>query len=514
MKSTDDLFLLICSMSKSEKGYFKKFASKHTIGGKNIYVKLFDEIEKMDEYDEAGLKQKFKGENFVKNLYSTKNYLFNLILKALSSYHSEKYAVSRLNNMLIELNVLFEKGLYKQFKTLLNKAIEIARKNDKPYYLALLYSRKLNALATEYYSGTEEEEYEKTKKATIENLRMIRLREEYHFLYNDMFLLLKKMGSVRRKEDLDKLNKFVDNPLLKDEKFAYSFDTRFKFYSIWGHFYRVMGDDANWYKYRKSLLDLMEGDEAYIKENPRSYVLALNNYLNACVYTGKYTSFRNNLEKLKGFAKQFENRKEYIDTQVRVFLLVSDLEVNYFNRTGQFDKLKDKTGEIEAGFVRFGATINENRKISLYNRIAYAYFILKDFNKSLEYVNRIMNLTDPKLEQEQHSFARIRNLIIHYELGNYDLLEYAVSSARRFLAKQDRIYKFEKLILNFVIKAMKCPTERARQEYYVKLKNDLKALADDRFEKSALEHFDIISWLESKITRKDFTEILKTKTAA
>jgi hypothetical protein len=125
-----------------------------------------------------------------------------------------------------------------------------------------------------------------------------------------------------------------------------------------------------------------------------------------------------------------------------------------------------------------------------------------------------MNLTDPKLEQEQHSFARIRNLIVHYELGNFDLLEYAVSSARRFLAKQERIYKFEKLIINFVIKAMKCSTENSRQEYYVKLKNDLKALADDRFEKSALEHFDIISWLESKITKKDFTEILKTKTAA
>jgi hypothetical protein len=507
MKSTDDLFLLISSMSKSEKGYFKKFASKHTIGEKNIYVKLFDEIEKMDEYDEAGLKNKFRGEKFAKNLYSTKNYLFNLILKALSSYHSEKYAVSRLNNMLIELNVLFEKGLYKQFKTLLNKAIEIAKKNDKLYYLALLYSRKLNALATDYYSGAEEEEYEKTKKATVDNLKMIRLREEFHFLYNDLFLLIKKMGSVRKKEDLEKLNKFVDNPLLKDEKFAGSFDTKFKFYSIWGHYYRVINDDANWYKYRRALLDLMESDRVYIKENPRSYVLALNNYLNACVYTGKYSSFKNNLEKLKGFAKQFENKKEYIDTQVRVFLLVSDLELNYFNRTGQFDKLKDKITEIEKGFARFSSTINENRKISLYNRIAYAYFILKDFNKSLEYVNRIMNLTDPKLEQEQHSFARIRNLIVHYELGNYDLLEYAVNSARRFLAKQERIYKFEKLILNFVVKAMKYPTERTRQGFYIKLKSDLNAL-------SALEHFDIISWLESKIAKKDFTEILKTKTAA
>ena len=64
---------------------------------------------------------------------------------------------------------------------------------------------------------------------------------------------------------------------------------KFKYYSIWGHYYRVINDNENWYKYRKALLDLLEGDAAYIKENPRSYVLALNNYLNACVYTGNYT---------------------------------------------------------------------------------------------------------------------------------------------------------------------------------------------------------------------------------
>ena len=144
--------------------------------------------------------------------------------------------------------------------------------------------------------------------------------------------------------------------------------------------------------------------------------------------------------------------------------------------------------------------------------MAYAYFILKDFNKSLEYVNRIMNLTDPKLEQEQHSFARIRNLIIHYELGNYDLLEYAVSSARRFLPNRKEYTNSKNWCLNFVVKSMKRSTENERQEFYVKLKSDLKSLADDRFEKSALEHFDIISWLESKITRKEFTEILKSKT--
>ncbi len=93
MGASDDLFQLIKSMSRSEKGYFKKYASKHTIGEKNSYVKLFDAIDAQAAYDEDALKQKFRNDRFVSSLYSTKNYLFNLALKSLSAYHSEKYAV-------------------------------------------------------------------------------------------------------------------------------------------------------------------------------------------------------------------------------------------------------------------------------------------------------------------------------------------------------------------------------------------------------------------------------------
>ena len=39
-----------------------------------------------------------------------------------------------------------------------------------------------------------------------------------------LFLMIKKMGSVRNKEDLEMLDKFVDTPLLKDEKLANTFD--------------------------------------------------------------------------------------------------------------------------------------------------------------------------------------------------------------------------------------------------------------------------------------------------
>jgi len=511
MRVSDDLFQLIKSMSKSEKGYFKKFASKHTIGEKNIYVKLFDAIEKMEAYDESVIKKRFSGEKFAEKLYSTKNYLFNLILKALSSYHAEKFVVSRLNMMMIELNVLFEKGLYKQFKTLLNKAISIASENEKPFYLALLYNKALTSVATDYYTDYDEFDYDKLKREALGNLDKLSINEQYHILYNDMFMFTKETGNVRNESDLEKLNSIFSNPLLQDESLAVTFDAKFKLYTVLGHYYRIVDDKINWLKYRKRLVGLMESEKKYIRENPRSYILALNNYLHACVYTGMNEEFEENLKKLKVFAKQFENKKEYIDIQSRIFMLTSDLELNYSIKSLNFENLRSIIDNIESGFKKFGAMISENRKISLYNRLAYACFLIREYGNSLLYLNRILNATNSKIEPEQHIFARIRSLIVHFEAGNYDLLEYSVRTTRRFLERSNRIFKFEKLILKFITLAVNYSDDEQRLALYGRLKEDISRLQDDKFEKNILEQFDFVSWIDSKIMNTAMLNVLKKK---
>ena len=54
-KVNSALFDLVKSMSKSEKRYFKLMSSRHTIGDENNYVRLFDFLDKQEEYDEDNL---------------------------------------------------------------------------------------------------------------------------------------------------------------------------------------------------------------------------------------------------------------------------------------------------------------------------------------------------------------------------------------------------------------------------------------------------------------------------
>ncbi len=72
MKQSDDLFDLIKSLKKTEKRYFKIYATRHSEQANS--AKLFSAMEKMPEYDEAALRRIFSGEKFLDQLAVAKNY--------------------------------------------------------------------------------------------------------------------------------------------------------------------------------------------------------------------------------------------------------------------------------------------------------------------------------------------------------------------------------------------------------------------------------------------------------
>jgi hypothetical protein len=51
-----------------------------------------------------------------------------------------------------------------------------------------------------------------------------------------------------------------------------------------------------------------------------------------------------------------------------------------------------------------------------------------EMNKALFWLNKVLNDNEPTLRQDIFTYARLFNLVVHYELGNFDLLEYIVRS--------------------------------------------------------------------------------------
>src|SRR6187401_753288 len=118
MKPSDEIFLLIKSMTGKEKLFFRKKFLLLIEDADNNYSKLFDEISRQatkgDEYDESKIKDGKYGGKFIKNLPFHKNFLYNTILNSLSFFNREYKDSYFIRNQITQSEILADKLLYEQ----------------------------------------------------------------------------------------------------------------------------------------------------------------------------------------------------------------------------------------------------------------------------------------------------------------------------------------------------------------------------------------------------------------
>ncbi len=117
------LFQLVKALSVSEKGYVKKYCAKN--GASPVYLKLLDAIDNQEVYDEDKLKHKFKKEKFVKQFSVAKNYLAKSIMRSLRAYHSDSSNNIQVHELLLEIEILYNKRLLGLCEKMLKKAKKI-----------------------------------------------------------------------------------------------------------------------------------------------------------------------------------------------------------------------------------------------------------------------------------------------------------------------------------------------------------------------------------------------------
>ncbi len=81
-----------------------------------------------------------------------------------------------------------------------------------------------------------------------------------------------------------------------------------------------------------------------------------------------------------------------------------------------------------------------------------------------------------------------------------------------YLKKKTRLYKAETSILDFMRKKIpKISNEKDLIAAFKELQTELEEIMRDPFEAKVLDYFDFISWLESKIQKRPFADIVKEK---
>ena len=505
-RSTDALFQLIHSLQKSEKRNFKLYVKRNSSNQDLKIVQLFDAIDKMTVYDENSLMNKTASIK-KQQLPNIKAHLYKQILSSLRLLEGNENIDIQLHEQLDFAKLLYNKGLYHQSLRILERIKEAVKASNQISILieVLMKEKKIETL---HITRSMEDRAE----ALTSEVNHARLQYTRESLLSNLALKLYswyiKNGLARNEEDEKEIENFFLNNLTDEIKKPEGFYQKLYFSQSYCWYAFIRQDFLMYYRYTQKWVNQFEEYPQMIQIETGNYIKGLHNLLNAHFNLRNYKGFEKTLQVFEDFretdiVKLNDNNR----IQVFVYLYISKLNQHFLE--GTFREGLEIVDEIINQLDEYELYLDGHRTMIFYYKIASLYFGAGDYGKAIDYLNKIINWK-VSLRNDLQCYARLLHLIAHYELENFQLLEYLIKSVYRFMAKMQNLSLVEEEIFKFLRSSFYVSAGKMKPEFE-KLLNTMKQFETSKFETRAFAYLDVISWLESKVYDKPVYEIIREK---
>jgi hypothetical protein len=516
MSATKDLFQLVSSLSSAEKRAFKVMSARQE--GEKQYLHLFDELEKMAtaqppiEPDEEILKTRLKRKGVKEGQFHVvRNYLLQLIFKTLRIGQDEDSREDALKITLQEAKVLERRGL---FESAIGK-LETALAESKKYAYHALTTEILQRLV--YLQGQRDlRQYALTIQNYLNDIEQTAQKQQaeaeaFSLHYRSFILYRTKKGTPIATFEVEMRAVYAQ---LGDAPKAHTLWAQVYFHHAQAALAELRGDPDEAFRRHGQVLKVWEEYPDIRQERLRQFVVHTANYLNFCIARREFDRFEEHFKVLKNVeTKIFDDEAEVF--QNRVFL-----EQFYYLNRAELEKARDLVPEIESGLQKYRHKINKSRELALRYHSIVAHFALEEYQQALEHCLELMSLGKSEHRVDVQSFAKILQLIIHFELRDHQYLDGRVASAMRNLENREAPLDFERVVLKNLLKLIKIEAKppmsqaqtRAEQAaVYADFGGELSQVkaANNGQPQIGLEEVEL--WVKSKIARKTMKEILKSE---
>ncbi|MEX2595763.1 MAG: hypothetical protein WEC59_02450 [Salibacteraceae bacterium] len=482
--------------------------------GEKNYIKLFDSIEKQTEYDEEAIKKQFKGETFIKHLPSEKNHLYKLILKSLRSYYSENSISAILAEHIQSIEILYNKALYSECSKLVKKAKKIADSHERFYYLFELIKWEKMLLEEEFQSGKFDKDLNKLIEEEQIVIKRLRNLAEYQILYSKINYVFRQGGYARNDDERKMVIDIQSHELIKGKNTALSRRAAATCYYVKGLCAITNNEVEDSFANFSKVVRIFEENPNLIQDIPKQYIKSLGNLFYYHVGAGDFPKLFELIEKMRSLYEQPGFNR--IDIQLRIFISTNYYEMLAYERRGEYDRALEMINPIKDQLKSYGEKVTKEDEVLFEHLIANVYFGAQKYRDALRQLNEVLNDNESNLRQDIYNFSKLFNLIIHYELKNYDLLDYLIKSTDRYYIKRKKSlnigYEFEITFLRLFKKLLKKIKQAEHTtSVFIEMKEELNKLLLDQNERVALEYFDYLTWIEAQIQSLPYGELKAIK---
>lgn len=487
MKKINSLILLINSLSKSE----KKLIDLHSnlTKGKKVYMELFSLIDKQKITDCNELQKEFQRLFSNASFHPVANYLYDFILNVLVRIKVNQDKEFALYQKLMMAKVLEERSLNIEYHEMLEQLKEGANEIHN-YNLTLTAQRmELEYLRTNEFFDSSEKALTTKQYKTGDTLKILRQIHEQSSLYELLVLRAQK----NRASQLEKNKQYLTDLVVSEISLSSNlnrdvFEIQKMHQLFQAHYLICVGDYKSALNAFVELDKLFENNKQQWRNPPTYYARVLEGILNSLSGIKAYDKmqyFLDRLEKLEHVSISFQTEI----TCVRFIYTV----IPYLDK-GEYAICKKIIDQFEKELINKIDLLTPYRYLQLTLYLTVIYLNNKDLIKARKQVSPIIN-NDTYMSLSLFRAIQIINLVIQYELKDFDIITSQVRSIKRLNRINKTNSKLEDIFFHFLGVDLFSLTQKKKDGLINKIKTEFEEINNHNDNKQLLSIFNMEEWM-------------------
>jgi tetratricopeptide (TPR) repeat protein len=412
-----------------------------------------------------------------------------------------------MNKLSWDAHILYKKGLFSQSLRILDRAKEIAKANQKFNFLIQVIALEKRIEALHITRGMQSRA-ERLAGETNEVINHIDMVARLSNLALQLYSWYIKNGHARNERDEIGVKLFFYENLPDKALEQTGFYEKLYLYQSYTWYGFIRQDFLLYYRYGQKWVDIFDEQPLMIRVETGHYIKGLHNLMNAHFVLRNYRKFDEDLKKFELFG-QTERVQDHDNFRIQTFIYITTAKINQHFMLGTFKEGLSLVPSINEKLNEYALFLDSHRIMVLNYKIGMLYFGSGDYETCIDYLQKIIN-DNVELRNDLQCYARLLHLMAHYELKNYELMEYLTKSVYRFMSKMENLTVVEEEMFKFLKNSFHVSRNKLREELE-KFLDKTKALEKNRFETRSFAYLDVISWVESKVSQKTMSEVIREK---
>jgi len=504
ISKTEDVFKLVKSLTGAEKRSFRSFAKRNNEEDL-MYLKLFDLLDKQKSLNEEQILNKLK---FIHSgqYANAKRHLYEQIMISLRLLNKRKKNIIQIREYVDFAYVLYGKGLYMQALKILDKAKKLSKKDSSDLSTMVIVEAE-KMIHSRYITRTGPNMIVDLVKESDVGFDKVKNGVALSSLWLTLHRYYINHGHIKTEQEAEELNNYFKETMPNIDADSLGMMEQVHLYQSYVWYYYILHDFENCKEYARKWVDLFRNDSQKQARDANLYLRGYHYLLTSLYYLNEYKEFELALAELEEFRGSGYSSFNF-NSKILSFLYVHTGRLNgHIMRPSFGEGVKDITKTLRR-LSKYENYLDEHKVMIFYYKIAWIYLGNQQPEKSITYLQEIINMTDKSLRLDIQAYARLMFLMAHFDLENEEIIPSFIRKFEYFKKKSNITSTSQAQLLQFFKDYIKAPLG-SRKEIMRSHLAKLEELAENPYEKRNFLYLDTISWLRSKLSSDTLETTIK-----